>query len=240
MRWLMLLSLATGCVLRDDVTRVTLRDPSQVAIAGVMAIGSDRGDIPAWAYIGSAETGSWVEREGSARIERSGSAGPRSAPEGERGGRIDAWCPACSIWRRRTIIDGPELSLDGSASELLHFDGDELHIGWVFQAAATCHRRHCLYSKIALDVVTPRANVAAIDYTSKVSPRNGGRTLALTGMIFEIAYAALGAGLIGLGADKHVGGLEIAGAAMIGVSGGMFALEAPAYFAHDLHQSITP
>jgi hypothetical protein len=223
MRWLLPL-LASGCVLRDDVTRVTLRDPSLVAVSAggdvAMAVGSDRGEIPAAAFIGSAETGAWVEREGS--------------------GRIDAWCPTCSIWRRRTMIDGPELALDGSASGLLRFDGDQLRAHWVFDAAGRCHRRHCLYSKIALELVTPRANVLAIDYTSKVSPRNGDRTLALSGMIFEAIYAALGAGLIGLGADKHVGALEISGAAMIAVSGGMFALEAPAYFAHDVHQSIPP
>lgn len=205
---------------RDDVTRVTLRDPSQVAIAGIMPVGSDRGDIPASAYLGSAEIGSWVEREGS--------------------DRIDAWCPACRVWRRRTIVDGPELTLDGSASELLHFDRDQLRVRWVFDEAHRCGRRRCLDPKIALDLVTPRANVATIDYTSKVSPSNGGRTLALTCLIFEIGYAALGAGIIGLGADKHVGGLEIAGAAMIGISGGIFALEGPAYFAHDIHQSITP
>ena len=223
MRWLLPL-LASGCVLRDDVTRVTLRDPSLVAVSAggdvVMPVGSDRGDIPADAFIGSAETGAWVEREGSARI--------------------DVWCPTCSIWRRRTMLDGPELALDGSASELLRFDGDQLRARWVFDAAARCHRRLCLYAKIALDLVTPRANVVAIDYTSKVSPNNGDRGPALTGMIAMAIYAALGAGLIGLGADRHAGVLEIAGAGMIVVGGGMFALTATPYFAHDVHQSVPP
>ena len=229
MRSLVLFAL-TGCVIRNDITHVALRDPTRVAIevdtpsgaVEIMPLGSARGEIPESVppYIGSAEHGSWVER-------------------GSDAGTIDAWCPQCITWRRRRLVAGPALDLDGSASELLRFDGDQLRARYVFEAGWPCtrhRRRTCVAPKLALELVTPLSNVASIDYERRLqSPDHGGDA---GGIVFAAVYASGGAALGGLGLHDHERAFDYTGAGMIAVGAIVFALTLHELRATDEHTRI--
>jgi hypothetical protein len=218
----LLVLFVAGCVIRTDITHVALRDPSQIAVADILPIGSARGEIPESVppYIGSAERGSWVER-------------------GSDAATIDAWCPQCVTWRRRRIVAGPTIDLAGSASELLAFDGDQLRARYVFEAGWPCsrhRRRTCLEPKIALELVTPLSNVASIDYERRLqSPDHDGD---LGGLIFAAVYASGGAALGGLGLHDHERAFDYTGAGMIAVAAVVFAFTMHDLLATDEHTRI--
>jgi hypothetical protein len=217
-----------GCVLRKDVTHVMLRDPAAVAVAvaasgsAILPVGSACGDVPASAYIGDAEPGSWVERDGSAA------------------GAIVAWCPRCSYVRRRVVVDGPALDLDGSASAVLRADGDLLHMRWTFDELRAEKRFDYRVPRIALDLVTPRANVAAIDDERHVRRNDGDAPLAISGMVGVGCWGALGGGLFAIGVHEHEAIAEVTGAAIVAIGATIVGLLVREYRARDEHHAIAP
>jgi hypothetical protein len=221
-----------GCVIRNDITHVVLRDPTNVAVAGILPIGSDRGEIPARVppYINAPETGSWVERDARDASDPLESPTP---PE------IVAWCPKCINTRRLVVVDKPELDLDGSAADLLHFDGDELHIKWIFNEHHHHRRFGYLVPRIALDLVTPRSNVASIDYESHVQRNPGEGPLEISGMAWMGVWAAGCGALMGLGVHEHDSFITTTGAIMVTLGVTALALMIREYRARDEHHAIT-
>jgi len=222
MRALVALGLAS-CVIRNDVTHVVLRDPMNVAVADILPIGSARGEIPATVppYIDTPEVGSWVERDDD----------PAS---------IVAWCPHCFNTRRVVIVHAPELDLDGSAADVLRRDGDLLHIKRLYKIVLHGRRFSYAMPRIALDLVTPRANVASIDFESHVQRYDGEAGLEISGMVWMGMWVAGGATLVGLGARDHEGGVEIAGGAVAAVGITALLLLVHEYRARDEHHQIAP
>jgi hypothetical protein len=221
-----------GCVIRNDITHVALRDPMNVAVANVLPIGSDRGEVPATVppYIDKPEVGSWVERDAK---DASDPLEPATPPS------IVAWCPHCLNTRRRVVIDKPVLDLDGSAAELVHFDGDSLHIKWVFNEVHRGHRFGYRVPRIALDLVTPRDNVVSIDYESHVQRNADEAPFDIAGMVWMGMWAAGGGALIGLGVHEHEPGLEIAGGVIAAIGITVMSLLVREYRARDEHHAIT-
>ena len=228
-RMLVAVALA-GCVIRRDITHVVLRDPMHVGVAGILPIGSDRGEIPATKppYLDTPEVGSWVERDAKDASDPLEPAVPPS---------IVAWCPKCINTRRLVVIDKPALDLDGAA-DLLHFDGNELHIRWIFNE--THHHRRFSYRvpRIALDLVTPRDNVASIDYESHVQ-RNDDAGLEISGMAWMGVWAAGGGALMGVGIHEHETFITTTGAIMVALGVTALALMIREYRAQDEHHAIT-
>ena len=221
-----------GCVIRNDITHVVLRDPTNVAIAGILPIGSARGEIPPTMppYTDAPDVGSWVERDAKDDSD------PLERPTPES---IVAWCPKCRYTRRLVIVDKPELDFAGSASERLRFAGDDLHIRWTFDILHG--RRHHTYTvpHIVLDVVTPRSNVASIDYESHVQRNPGDASLEISGMAWMGVWAAGGGALIGLGAHEHDAFISTTGAIMVTLGVTALALMIREYRARDIHHAIT-
>jgi len=232
MRGLVIL-FGAGCVIRHDITHVVLRDPSRVAIdvdtpngaVEILPVGSARGEIPESMppYIGSAEHGSWVER----------------GSDEATANRIDAWCPPCRTVRRRRILAGSALDLDGSATDLLAFDGDRLRARYVFDAGSPCTRhpgRTCVVPKLTLELVTPLPNVASIDYERRLqAPDHTGLVGAI---IFAAVYASGGAALGGLGVHEHERALDYTGVGMIAIATAAFAFAWQELRAKDEHTRI--
>ena len=225
--------LVASCVIRNDITHIVLRDPSRVAIdvetlngaTEIMPIGSARGEVPESAppYIGSAEHGSWVERGSDAATAR----------------MIDAWCPHCVTVRRQRLVAGPALDLDGSATDLLAFDGDRLRARYVFEAGTPCarhRRRTCIVPKLALELVTPLSNVASIDYERRLQSSDHAGDVGA--MIVATLYASGGALLGGYGLHDHEHALDYAGAGMIAIGSVVFALILHELRATDEHTRI--
>jgi hypothetical protein len=221
-----------GCVIRNDVTHVVLRDPMNVAVAGILPVGSARGEIPATVppYADSPDTGSWVERDARDASD------PLETPTPES---IVAWCPKCRDTRRLVVVDKPELDLAGSASERLRFEGDDLHIRWTFDIRHG--RRHHSYISphIVLDLVTPRSNVASIDYESHVQRNGDDAPFEIGGMVWMGLWGAGGSALFAVGAHEHEAGLEITGGVMAAIGITAVSLLIREYRARDEHHAIT-
>jgi hypothetical protein len=230
MRAFVALGLA-GCVIRNDITHVVLRDPARVAVANILPIGAARGDIPATVppYIGSAEIGSWVERDGSDASDPLEPATPAA---------LVAWCPKCIGTRRLVVVDRPALELRGTADELLHWDGDDLHIRWIFDAARRRGRHYIHEPHIALDLVTPRSNVESIDYEAHVQRQSDDGPFEIGGMVWMGVWAAGGGALLGVGVHEHEIGLDVAGGAMIAIGVTVMSLLVREYRARDEHHPI--
>jgi hypothetical protein len=226
MRAWLVLALATGCVPRIETTHVLLVHTAAVAVeidtpAGpvtVMPQDAVRGEIPESMppYIGSAEQGSWVERNG---VE------------------IDVWCPQCATYRRRTVLERQYLELAGNAYELLHFDGDQLRIRTDFPRAYTCGRKHphtCFAPKLRLALVTPLANVSSIRF-DRVIDRSNDDT---AGMAAGLAIVAAGATLGGFGIADHESSLIFAGGGWVVLGGTLFGVMLATLLATDQHIAI--
>ena len=231
MRFAITLAFALGgCVLRDDIVHVKLRDPTNVAIqtrAGdaILAPGATRGEIPAASppFIYDPLGDSWVERHDAS---------------------IEAWCAHCRSIRRQTMLDGPELALEGEPADVVRFDHHILHLRYLFHDGIP-GRRGGLYPvpRIRLELVTPVENVVSIDYESKVSDRNGGAPaerdpFMIGGIVFGSVYAAGGAAIGVLGVAVHENGVIGAGAAMVAVGSGLIAFSWHMLGAKDRHAAI--
>jgi hypothetical protein len=219
-----------GCVLRDDIVHLTLRDPAQVAVHAhggpeLLAPAATRGDIPATAqaYVHDPIADSWLVRDGAL---------------------IEAWCPHCRNAKRRPVVASAELAFEGTADEVVRFEGGMLHARYVFKDGIPGRRGRLVdYPRIQLDVVTPASNIAALEYESKVSDRNGGppdtrRPFEIGGIVFGGAYALGGVALGALGAHTHTAGVEITGGAMIAVGMGVIAFAWHELAARDTHMAI--
>jgi hypothetical protein len=224
--WLALGLAATGCIPRIETTHVLLIHTADVAVeletptGPVTAMPQDavRGEIPESAppYIGNAERGSWVERNG---------------------GEIDAWCPQCATYRKRTLLERQYLDLAGSAYELLHFDGDQLRIRTDLPRSYTCGSKHphtCTTPKLRLALVTPLANVESIRFDRMVDRDTG----ASTGAVFGLVIAAAGATLGGFGIADHEPALIGVGGTWMALGGTLFGILLAAVLASDQHISI--
>ncbi|HEY1548926.1 MAG TPA: hypothetical protein VGG28_13975 [Kofleriaceae bacterium] len=231
MKTLVALALA-GCVIRNDITHVVLRDPMTVAVAGILPVGSDRGEIPPTSppYLDTPDTGSWIERDGSDASD------PLEAPTPPS---IVVWCPKCPGTRRLVLIDKPALELSGRASDLLRFDGDDLHIRWMFDVHHGRRRHGYTTHHIALDLVTPRSNVVSIDYESHVQRSDDDAPFEIGGMVWMGLWAAGGATLVGVGVHEHQADLEVAGSIVIAIGLAALSLLVHEYRARDEHHPIT-
>ncbi|HEY1548925.1 MAG TPA: hypothetical protein VGG28_13970 [Kofleriaceae bacterium] len=216
MRGLVAIALA-GCVSRVDITHVVLRDLDRVAIVGgnatIMSIGSSAGEIPATAYLPAPNDGSYVERHAD--------------------GAIVAWCPTCAGVQRRIVVGAPTLQLDGAPANVLRFDGDVVHIPWIFDELQRGHRQWIAVPRIALDIVTSRDNIASIDYERHVDT-SGDSALG------PAAFFMLGGGGIALGAYERQPVVEIVGAAVLAGAIAFAVCALRDHLAHDQHQAIAP
>jgi hypothetical protein len=210
--------VVVACTPRIEITHVTLRDPANLAVevdtaAGpvtVMPPDAVRGEIPASVppYIGTAEPGSWVERDGISII---------------------AWCPTCTTIRRTTLGDRAELELAGNAHEVLRASGVRLRMRSEILAGTPCHRdrRTCVVPKLALELVTPLSNVASIDFERRL-PR-GSSDGQISPLVFGAFYAAVGMAIGGVGIADREHAVTIVGAGMIAAGVALIA-----WMAHDL------
>jgi hypothetical protein len=230
-RMLVAVALA-GCVIRRDITHVVLRDPMHVAVAGILPIGSDRGEIPATKppYLDTPDVGSWVERD------PPDASDPLEPPTLAS---IVAWCPKCVGTRRLVLVDKPALDLEGTASELLRFEGDDLHIRWMFDVHHGRRRHSYTTHHLLLDLVTPRDNVASIDYESHVQRNPDDAPLEISGMAWMGVWAAGGGALMGVGIHEHDSFITTTGAIMVTLGVTVLALMIREYRAQDEHHAIT-
>ena len=218
---------------RTDITHVVLRDPMNVAVGDIMPIGSARGEIPPTVppYIDTPETGSWVERDGS------DTSNPLEPPDPPA---IVAWCPHCFNTRRVVLVRAPELDLDGSAADVLRWDGDQLHMKRLFKIIVYGRRFGYAMPRIALDLVTPRSNVASIDYESHVDRYDNENAMDVGAMVWMSCWVVGGTALAGGGGHDHEGGVEIAGGAIAAIGATVLSLIVHEYRARDEHHPIAP
>jgi hypothetical protein len=218
-----------GCVIRNDITHVVLRDVSKIAIdaAGttIMPIGSASGEVPAFAYLAAPLYGSYVERY------VAGSSDP-ALPEPP--GAIAAWCPLCAGVQRRVVVDVPTLELAGTPDSVLRVEGDTVHIPWIFDERLRGHRQWHSVPRIALDVVTPRDNIASIDYERHVDKRGA------TGLIGPAGFMLLGGAAFGYGVYEHQTAVAVAGGALLALGVALAVTVLRENYAHDKHEAIVP
>jgi hypothetical protein len=199
-----------GCVSRIDITHVVLRDRTRVAVAmgsaTILPVGSDRAELRPGATI---------------------------ARGGYDGRAIYISCPDCTSGGVY-VAEHRELDLLGSASELLSFDGDDVRVHW--SSKYRNHRGRVLFAEpnVALDLITPRDNVASIDYERHIP---GPRT-PLFSVIFTAALATGAASMIGLGVDERAAIPIVVGSVTGAAFAAVFALVLGDYVAHDIHQAI--
>jgi hypothetical protein len=228
MRAFVALGLA-GCISRTDITHVTLRDVGRIAIdaAGttIMPIGSASGEVPAFAYLAAPLYGSYVERY------VAGSSDPTSP---EPPGAIIAWCPLCVGVQRRVVVDAPSLELAGAPGNVLRFDGNVVHIPWIFNERQRGHRQWHSVPRLALDVVTPRDNVASIDYERHVEKSGA------TGLIGPAAFLVIGGMALGFGTYEHQTVPAVAGGAVLALGVALAVTVLRDNYAHDEHEAIAP
>jgi hypothetical protein len=213
-----------GCVNRIDITHVALRDVDRIAIA-IMPIGSSSGEIPATAHLAAPHYGSYVERY------VAGSSDP-ALPEPP--GAIAAWCPLCAGVQRRVVLDAAVLDLAGAPSTLLRFDGDVVHIPWIFDERQRGRRQWHSVPRIALDLVTPRSNIASIDYERHVEKRGA------AGLIGPAAFLVIGGMALGFGTYEHQTVVAVAGATVLSGAIALAVLVLRDNYAHDEHEAIAP
>lgn len=208
--------LAGGCVLREDLVHVTLRDPARVEVyarsgAPILDGDASRGEIPASepTYLHDPVPGSWVDRTTE--------------------GAVEAWCPGCRSWKHRTVVESAELALPGTVAEVVRFDAGMLHVRYLFNDGVRGHRGRLFdVPRLQLDLVTPVANVVAIDYEAHVSDRNGGppdvrRGCAIAGLVFGTVFALGGGALGGVGFETHDRVVEVTGGVMIAIGAAVVA-----------------
>jgi hypothetical protein len=228
MRIVVAIALA-GCVSRIDITHVALRDVGRIAIgaagATIMPIGSDSGEVPAFAYLAAPLHGSYVERY---------VAGSSDPVLPEPPGAIVAWCPLCAGVQRRVVLDATTLELAGAPANVLRFDGDVVHIPWIFEERQRGRRQWHSVPRIELDIVTPRSNIASIDYERHVDKSGA------AGLIGPAGFLVIGGVGLGFGTYEHQSVVEVAGAAVISGAIALAVLVLRDNFAHDEHEALTP
>jgi hypothetical protein len=216
---IVLLGLA-GCIRRDDIVHVTLRDPARVSVhadgAPILDEKSEHGEVPQAAFVAYPVDGASVERHGA---------------------DIEAWCDECRTSQRRSVMHASLLDLDGTAAQVLRSSNGELHARYRF--ADLVNGRRGWQPRFELDVVTPVDNVVSIDAESRVSPRNG--TLHPTGeLVFGTLGTAVGLGLLAVGIDEHEPGLDAGGIGVAVISATFAALALELAHARDHHVAIRP
>jgi len=206
-----LIGALASCVSRVDVTHVVLRDRTRVAVA-----------------MGSAT----VLPVGSDRVELQ--PGATLARGGYDGRAIYISSPSGGVY----VAQSRHLDLLGSASELLSFDGNDVRVHWTSKHRDRRGRVWFAEPNIALDLITPRDNVASIDYESHVQ-RNDDAGLEISGMAWMGVWAAGGGALMGVGIHEHETFITTTGAIMVALGVTALALMIREYRAQDEHHAIT-
>jgi hypothetical protein len=203
-----LIGALASCVSRIDVTHVVLRDRTRVAVA-----------------MGSAT----VLPVGSDRVELQ--PGATLARGGYDGRAIYISSPSGGVY----VAQSRHLDLLGSASELLSFDGNDVRVHWTSKHRDRRGRVWFAEPNIALDLITPRDNVASIDYERHVVER-----AYLSGVIATAVLAAGAASVVGLGIyERDMAPIAIGSVASVAFTA-LFALVLGDYAAHDIHQEVLP